>query len=193
MDMRVYVCEFGKGMDSRSLLGAAFRSYAAAAGIVPAPAPDAPGQAGTPAPAPDAPGRDGTPAPDAPGCPEIAFGQYGKPFFAQFPHIKFSVSHSGGLWACLMCGFEVGLDIEDTRQRAERAGFDWLGIARRFFAQDECGYVEGGGRPEEALSRFFEIWTKKEAYVKYTGRGIGGGLRGFSVLSGCAGAAFGML
>ncbi|MDR1570941.1 MAG: 4'-phosphopantetheinyl transferase superfamily protein [Clostridiales Family XIII bacterium] len=130
-------------------------------------------------------------------------GPYGKPFFEGLPSVRFSVAHSGSCWACAMGGEELGLDVEDMsmrrgqdRERAACGGVSgaerYLGIARRFFAADEALYVEGGGR-DGAAARFFRVWTRKEAYVKYTGRGLGAGLGGFSVLDGGTGAHFGSI
>lgn len=84
----------------------------------------------------------------------------GKPFFENLP-VHFSISHSGGIWACLMGDSNVGLDIQILKElKAEK-------LSRRFFTGGEASYVEGAGK-----EGFFEIWTRKEAYVKYTGKGF---------------------
>jgi 4'-phosphopantetheinyl transferase len=130
----------------------------------------------------------------------LAEGPYGKPYFADIPNAYFSVSHSGRFWACLMAESEVGLDIEDLaerRARDERRGGDaearYVSIAQRYFSEDEKRFLDeavGRGR-DELTARFFFVWTRKEAYVKYTGRGLGAGFEGFSALDGSLGVFFG--
>lgn len=104
----------------------------------------------------------------------------GKPYFflhdekmiAAFPSVYFSVSHSGDWWSCLFSDGNVGLDIE-----ARRYIKNYEAIAKRFFTYGEHQYVLDHG-----LEGFFQIWVRKEAYLKYTGKGISGGLSTFSVI-----------
>ena len=37
--------------------------------------------------------------------------------------------------------------------------------------------------PEETEQRFYEIWTGKESYLKYIGKGLGKSMQSFSVLA----------
>jgi 4'-phosphopantetheinyl transferase len=61
----------------------------------------------------------------------------------------------------------VGIDLEALRPRP-----DPLPVARRFFAAHEADAVEAC--EGEARSRaFLRLWTRKEALLKATGRGIG--------------------
>ncbi len=98
----------------------------------------------------------------------------GKPYFVGLPPgdspIHFSVSHSGDLWGCIMAGEQVGFDMELIRDNV-----DYIKIAGRFFAKDEYRLIQSVG-PEA----FFEIWVRKEAYVKYLGTGLSERLSGFS-------------
>lgn len=87
----------------------------------------------------------------------------------------FSISHSGEYAVCAAAQNPVGVDIQHMREVN-------LELAKRFFAADEFDYVKNGDNIKE---RFFEIWTKKEAYVKLYGMGIGADFSDFSVLSEC--------
>ncbi len=96
----------------------------------------------------------------------------GKPYFKEVP-IQFSVSHTGSLWVCLMDEDPVGVDIQQMRKcRSEK-------IAGRYYTPDEREYMEAMGE-----SGFFRIWTRKEAYVKFTGEGINESMKNFSTLRG---------
>lgn len=108
----------------------------------------------------------------------------GKPVLAGDTGIFFSVSHTGKVFACAVSDEEIGLDIQEARRRdASRT----RRLARRYFTEDEIAYLEGGfgnsGRTEEELTdRFYRLWTRKEAYAKYTGEGLKAVLEGSPVL-----------
>ena len=94
-----------------------------------------------------------------------------KPFFADLPQLHFSVSHSFYFWACAMDSSPVGLDLEVPSLRwGEDAPARKEKLSRRFFTATENAYLEE--HPEE----FFDLWVRKEAYLKLTGQGISGGL-----------------
>ncbi len=90
--------------------------------------------------------------------PTVLCTESGKPYFAELS-VKFSVSHSGGRVILAVSDKEIGADIQKINPRAMR-------VAERFFTESECEYVGG------EVQRFFEIWTKKEAYGKWLGGGF---------------------
>lgn len=95
----------------------------------------------------------------------------GKPFFNEIPaHI--SLSHSNGLCLAAISDSKIGADIEEICGDGERL----MRIAGRYFTPDETEYVKAFPR-----ERFFEIWCKKESYIKYTGEGFSRSLSSFSV------------
>jgi phosphopantetheinyl transferase len=127
-------------------------------------------------------GRPGA-ADDVPLRPGIGRGPHGKPYFAEPPlagKVHFSVSHSGRYWAALFAGTEVGLDIEDLSIHRSLTQERMKGIAERFFSADERAHLVAAGIGREA---FFRIWTAKEAYAKYTGKGMAEGFATFSALA----------
>jgi hypothetical protein len=114
----------------------------------------------------------------------VARGPHGKPYFAKPPlrgRVHFSLSHSGAYGALLFHGETVGLDIEDLSLRGALEAGRMERIAARFFTEDERKYVIEGEAPG-LRQRFFGVWTAKEAYIKYTGRGMSEGLSSFSSL-----------
>ncbi len=111
----------------------------------------------------------------------IERSESGKPFFHMTstaqegrPAIHFSVSHSGNWWGCLMGEEPVGFDMEVCREKVH-----YEKIARRFFSEEECGLILSAGR-----DAFFDVWVRKEAYVKYLGTGLAEGLDSFTVAAG---------
>ena len=100
----------------------------------------------------------------------IAKGECGKPYFENAPWLHFSVSHSGGLWVCALCRYDVGIDIE------QHAARDHAALSRRFFHPNEIEYTRRGG-----TEAFYSVWTAKESYVKLTGTGLSRDLRALMV------------
>ncbi len=106
---------------------------------------------------------------------EIVFAteKQGKPF-AEGISIHFNISHSEDFVVCAVSDTPVGIDIEKIRPVN-------LKTAKKFCNEDELLYIFGYMPAEEdltettdidLLTRFFEIWTKKEAYGKCIGEGL---------------------
>ena len=95
----------------------------------------------------------------------IGRSRAGKPFFTSpaAADIQFSISHSGGLWACILGNGPCGIDLQENRSCRQDA------IAARFFSDAEADYVKQTG-----LSGFYRIWTRREAFAKFTGLGFFG-------------------
>ncbi len=86
---------------------------------------------------------------------------------AAVPRLRFNLSHSGGLVACLVTlGVDVGVDVESTQR-----DLDMVRLADRFFSPEEASVVRALTGPEQR-ERFFAYWTLKEAYLKACGRGL---------------------
>ena len=97
----------------------------------------------------------------------------GKPFLEDGT-LDFNVSHSRDrLLVAVTAGRAVGVDIE-----FRRGGLSMQSIAKRWFAPEEQEFFQTLEKPEKG---FFEIWAKKEAYVKALGLGIYKDLNTFAV------------
>ncbi len=96
---------------------------------------------------------------------------YGKPYLADHPNLAFNISHSGSQWVMAVSRAELlGVDIEYCRPRN-----NFTALVNRCFAEEERLYWHNLSE-DEKLAGFYGLWTKKEAFVKATGRGIGLGL-----------------
>ena len=106
-------------------------------------------------------GAQGKPALDAPGDGGL---------------LRFNVSHSDGVAIYAVTrGREVGVDLEHVRPVR-----DVEQIAERFFSTPECEALRAVPPPAK-LCAFFTCWTRKEAYVKARGEGLGYPLDRFAV------------
>ena len=105
---------------------------------------------------------------------DIEFGtnDYGKPFLTSNQDYYFNVSHTHNMIAAAISNNPVGVDVEEIKE------ID-LGIAKRFFTGQEQNYIDKS--QNNIYERFFEIWTKKEAYIKCTGKGLSAPLNSFDV------------
>lgn len=101
---------------------------------------------------------------------EIALRDGGKPYPVGHENVSFNISHSENLavGALVTDSGEIGADIEmlrayqSCRDRITR-------IASRAFTSGEQRLLDSS---ENKARTFYEIWTKKEAYLKFTGQGI---------------------
>lgn len=112
--------------------------------------------------------------------------RYGKPRTDGRSEIEFSVTHTGKWWICAVGEAEdgpLGIDAELRSRRVRRP----VTMAERFFSPAEARLIremsekDGSRETTETAELFLKIWVRKEAYLKYTGRGLGGGMRKFTV------------
>ena len=75
----------------------------------------------------------------------------------------FSISHSNELVCCVASKDKVGLDVEKIRT----VNFDIMPLV---FTEDEINYVQD--KTSNKNQAFFEIWTRKESFVKIIGKGL---------------------
>jgi 4'-phosphopantetheinyl transferase len=97
------------------------------------------------------------------------YGPYGKPYLINTSDstlIHFNLSHSGDVAVYALCGSEIGIDIEQVDQNVEI-----LAVARHFCTPGEVEHLLTSER-DSAVSRFFQLWTSKEACVKALGYGL---------------------
>ena len=92
----------------------------------------------------------------------------GKPYIEN-GNIYFNITHSKDFTAVAIGKAQVGID-------AEYLGTADLRVIKRF-TKPEQDYI----RRDDSNNRFFEIWTKKEAFLKYKGTGITAGLDSVNV------------
>lgn len=100
---------------------------------------------------------------------EVRFGykQFGKPFYENATLLKFNLSHSNNL---IVIGFssnlEIGIDVEKVR-----SDYNFSDIAQTVFSPDEL-LLLNKLTPADRLIKFYELWTRKEAFIKGMGYGL---------------------
>ncbi|MCC7367464.1 MAG: 4'-phosphopantetheinyl transferase superfamily protein [Chloroflexi bacterium] len=101
---------------------------------------------------------------------EFAAGPFGRPFVAgpmAQTGLSFNLSHTDGMIVCLVAAErEIGVDVEDTARNSAT-----VEIADRYFSSDEVHRLRRLPLAAQP-SRFFDIWTLKEAYIKARGLGL---------------------
>jgi len=109
----------------------------------------------------------------------FATGDHGKPSIEstdpRLTALALSLSHTRGCVACAITGSApVGIDVESIGQSqlSQR-------VADRFFSEKESSWLRHC--PDDLRStRFTELWTLKEAFLKATGVGLAGSLADIS-------------
>lgn len=80
-----------------------------------------------------------------------------------------SISHTDGLAGCAVSAIPIGFDIEVIRNVN-------LKIADRVLCREELVEFHSS---EAKLNYLFSTWTAKESFLKLTGEGLSGGMKGF--------------
>jgi len=96
--------------------------------------------------------------------------EYGRPRIAnalpQAQRIRFNISHSASLVvAALAVEREVGVDVEHMARNAP------LEVAGHFFSAKEAQALQQLPAAQQP-SRFWDLWTLKESYIKARGMGL---------------------
>jgi len=87
----------------------------------------------------------------------------------------FSLSHAGNIALCAVADAACGCDAEQIGRGGKR-------LAERFFRPEEQEKLAAMEEDPEAWQREFAvIWTRKESYLKMTGRGMSLPMSSFSV------------
>jgi 4'-phosphopantetheinyl transferase len=94
---------------------------------------------------------------------QILKSEEGKPYIKGYP-IHFNISHSGDYVACAFSEQEVGVDIEQIKKVD-------MTMAKRFFSKNEWTDLFAKNE-EEHIDHFFSLWTLKESYIKWLGKGM---------------------
>lgn len=103
-------------------------------------------------------------------------GAYGKPYLMGDSRLRFNLSHAQEMAMYAFASHrDVGIDIESTTR-----DIDIEGVARHVFSAAECETLSALA-PGARRAAFFRSWTRKEAYVKARGDGLGDATRLFSV------------
>lgn len=112
----------------------------------------------------------------SPNTLQFTYARHNKPALSPNPsQVQFNLSHSADMAVCAVAkGQAVGIDIEYQKAQSN------LALAKRFFSIDEYNLLNQS--PENLqISQFYELWTKKEALLKATGKGLFIPLNQFSV------------
>lgn len=108
---------------------------------------------------------------EKPSIIKIAKEAHGKPYLVNFPDWVFNLSHSAGHWVIAVAKeCQLGIDLERYKKRINVSG-----LVHKCFAPEEIEYWEALAEADQ-LKEFYRFWTRKEAFVKATGRGIASGL-----------------
>lgn len=97
---------------------------------------------------------------------------YGKPYLVDYPDLAFNLSHTANkMVVAIADNCNLGVDIEQCKPRANLSA-----LVDKCFAEVEKSYWQKLSRSQQ-IQAFYRFWTRKEAFVKATGRGIALGLK----------------
>lgn len=97
-------------------------------------------------------------------CVIFDYTKSGKPFFNNLK-IQFNISHSGSVVVCAVSELgDVGVDIEKIEELPES-------VVEYCFSHKEKQNLNSMSI-DTRIGKFYDIWTRKESYLKYKGWGL---------------------
>nr|WP_235998380.1 4'-phosphopantetheinyl transferase superfamily protein [Hymenobacter sp. BT559] len=87
-----------------------------------------------------------------------------KPRLREAPELHYNVSHAGDWVLLAVAEAEIGIDVERLAPQ-----FAFQEVLDYSFSPAEKVFIERSAVPSQA---FYQLWTRKEAFVKATGQGI---------------------
>lgn len=100
-------------------------------------------------------------------------GNHGKPILLEHPRIQFNLSHSGSFVVCAVNTQPVGVDIQQMDRMT-------IQIAKRFFHESEADWLLSLPVGEQKQGAC-DLWSIKESYMKFTGKGFALDMKAFEV------------
>ena len=97
---------------------------------------------------------------------KVVYTDNEKPVLKSGKGLYFNISHSGDYVTLAISDSEVGCDIQELRSYNPR-------VAGRNYCQRETELIECSLSEDEV---FIRLWALKESVLKYTGKGLSGGL-----------------
>jgi len=101
----------------------------------------------------------------------FSINEFGKPYCDFLEVLNFNVSHSGNWVVCAIDINPVGIDIE-------KISLIDLDISKNYFSEKEHESLLLSNDP---IEYFFTLWSLKESYIKFIGKGLSLPLNSFSV------------
>ena len=105
--------------------------------------------------------------------PALVKGENGKPYCLNYPY-HFNISHSEKYTVVAVSDRPIGVDVEVIRPFSASA-------AAKFITDQEKDYIVLDDNPDKRNERFFKLWCAKEAYLKFIGTGLKGGIKTLSL------------
>lgn len=103
---------------------------------------------------------------------DFSANEYGKPYCEFLNNFHFNISHSGSWVVCAVDSNPIGIDVEKISQ------ID-LDISKNYFSKKEHEDLLRSNNPFEY---FFTLWSLKESYIKFIGKGLSHPLDSFSMV-----------
>lgn len=103
---------------------------------------------------------------------KFEYSKYGKPFLKEEKSVFFNISHSGDWVVCSVGNSAIGTDVEKIKKNK-------LPMSHTCFSKKEIDILKSLPL-EEQTDLFYRIWTLKESFVKYIGKGLSYPLDSFS-------------
>ncbi|AFH50190.1 Phosphopantetheinyl transferase [Ignavibacterium album JCM 16511] len=105
----------------------------------------------------------------------------GKPLIdiPEYDHLKFNYSHSGEMIIyAISKDSEIGVDIELVKEIP-----DMNALVENYFSKEEIQVFKNMDNRNDQTNLFYKIWTRKEALVKASGKGISDDLSQINIIT----------